>query len=140
MCVAGSASKVENKLSPGWICVWENSAPSPPELICSLCSQSCGVFLQHHQSVNQQSPESQTSRASTEQHGFSLRSALLFVLLPRGDVFRRGRRKKGAGGELELKEVGRRKSGRMQLSSMVSEQKTAEGKNHDTREHHWQPP
>lgn len=61
----------------------------------------------------------------------------LFVLLSRGDIFRRGWRKKGAGCELELKEVGRRNSGRVQLYSMAREQNTAEWKNHDTREHHW---
>lgn len=120
-------------------CVGKFSA-SPSKAHLQFTLPELWGFLQHHPSVNQQSPESQTSRASTEQHGFSLRSALLFVLLPRGDVFPRGRRKKGAGSELELKEVGRRKSGRMQLSSMVSEQKTVEGKNHDTREHCWQPP
>lgn len=114
-----------------------------PKLIHNLRYWSCGfwvfllfLFLQRHQSVNQQSPESQISQTSTEQHGSSSHSASLFVLLPRGDVFWRGWRKKGAGDELELREVGRRRSGRMQLSSMVSEQNTAERKNHDSREHH----
>lgn len=100
VCVAGSASKVENKLSPGWMCVWENSAPPPPKLICNLCSWSCGGFTAS--SISQSAVPRKSNIPNFHRAARPLLPPrFLFVLLPRGDVFWR---KKGAGSELELKE------------------------------------
>lgn len=105
--------------------------------IRDLRSRGCGVSVRRHQSAG---PTKSNIPKFYTAEGFSSHSALLFLLLPRGDDFWRGRRKKGAGSELELREVGRRRRGRMQLSSMASEQNTAERKNQGTREQPWQPP